>query len=308
MIINKQKIKKIFKSENSRFQLITGLKFSGILLVSFIFSFYLMWLVMSLNHTFFEANGFLNLEELRQAYFDRLLETSLEKIHYLALFFIIVFVAGVYVANLIVRPFQVISKYCEQRANGEEAIYNPDLFSDYKLLTRFSDYFFNQMDSALQSGESKTIDIPPHFSQIHKPHFEKVFFFHFSLIVGIILIVTTTMVHVVNIEVYENMIDLSLSSLKGHNENISTFFNKQASIRSNIQVASGLFTVSLYSLLAFNLFSRVGGAIFGFFSTMRAFLKGDYDARVHLLGYNHIRPYGRGLNKYLKYLQKEFNK
>ena len=34
-------------------------------------------------------------------------------------------------------------------------------------------------------------------------------------------------------------------------------------------------------------------------------MKGNYQARVHLIGFNHIRAHGRALNKYLDYICKE---
>ncbi|MBC75544.1 MAG: hypothetical protein CME64_05955 [Halobacteriovoraceae bacterium] len=58
--------------------------------------------------------------------------------------------------------------------------------------------------------------------------------------------------------------------------------------------------------LSTHLYGKVNGAVFGFFSTMRAFMKGDHKARVHLLGYNHIRPFGRAFNQYLKWVENNF--
>ena len=60
-----------------------------------------------------------------------------------------------------------------------------------------------------------------------------------------------------------------------------------------------------YSGLTIHLYQKVSGAAFGFFSTMRSFAKGNYNTRVHLIGYTHIRQHGRALNKYLDFIQKK---
>jgi hypothetical protein len=63
-----------------------------------------------------------------------------------------------------------------------------------------------------------------------------------------------------------------------------------------------------YILLGLHLYSKVSGAAFGIFSTMRSFMKGNYSSRVHLVGFAHIREYTRKLNKYLDYIQNNFTK
>ena len=37
-------------------------------------------------------------------------------------------------------------------------------------------------------------------------------------------------------------------------------------------------------------------------------MKGNYKARVHLIGYAQIRPHGRALNKYLDHVERECSK
>jgi hypothetical protein len=63
-----------------------------------------------------------------------------------------------------------------------------------------------------------------------------------------------------------------------------------------------------YIALGFHLYEKVSGAAFGIFSTMRSFMKGNRFSRVHLVGYAYIRDYTRKFNKYLDYMQNNFDK
>ena len=52
-----------------------------------------------------------------------------------------------------IRPFKSIGKYCEDKMNDKKNYYEPDFFSDLKLLTSFSVYFFSKIDQATIKGK-----------------------------------------------------------------------------------------------------------------------------------------------------------
>lgn len=299
-----KKFKKVFKTEDSRFLLFTGFKVVSAAFIICLFVAYLYWIVISINNVFFEANGFLGIEDLRQAYFDYILSTLLEWLPLLILFFIVLFFVGIYVGKILLRPFELIGSYCQDSIEGNAVVYNPDLFSDFKILTRFGEFFFRFIDDVKKSKKLDANSIPPNFTKIHKPVFDRVFFFHFSLFIIIICILTSFVIMFTTVEIHTNMVNLSIKTLKGKGATIGYFLNNQAYILHSIQyVAIGL-VVSSYFLMALHLYSRVSGAAFGFFSTMRSFMKGNHSARVHLVGYNHVRPHSRSFNKYLDYIQR----
>ena len=67
---------RLFKSEDSRFMLSTAFKLVGILLfVTILVAFDLLQYIR-VNYLFLKANGFVGVEELKQAYFDFILSSE----------------------------------------------------------------------------------------------------------------------------------------------------------------------------------------------------------------------------------------
>jgi hypothetical protein len=300
-------IKKLFKSEDSRFILATGGKITLITLIVMMFVAYMLWVVISVNNVFFEANGYLEIIELRQAYFDFILTSTLYKFHYYLAFYIVLFLMGIYVGRILMRPFEIIGAYCESIIENKGDTYNPDLFSDFKLLTRFSEFFFQYLQESRRKGELFQSTIPPQFSKIHGPVFDRVFFFHFMLFISIISIVAGSVIIVTTVEIHESIVDLAIQTLSNKSTVEGYFLKNQTYIFESIQYVTVGTMIFSYIALGFHLYSKVAGAVFGFFSTMRSYMKGNHYARVHLVGYSHIRPHSRALNKYLDYMQKNYS-
>ncbi|MCO4756014.1 MAG: hypothetical protein KC478_16150 [Bacteriovoracaceae bacterium] len=300
-------MRKLFKSEASQFALFTGFKFAGIFILVGCLTSYIVWLMIALNNVFFEAHGYMNELALREAYFDLVLKSGEQWLPYLFGLVVALFFAGVFMAKMLMRPFRVLANYCEHKMEGENAVYIPDQFSDYKLLTRFSDFFFQYIEDSRRKGRLEENTIPTRFLGIRRPVFEKVFFFHFFLLTLIIALVANSLLSLIISEIREDTVDLAVSVLKAHGAGTSHFFQEQGYIFDTITIASAGILFTSYMMLAFHLYGQVSGAVFGFFSTMRSFLKGNTQTRVHLLGYNHIRPFGRVFNKYLKWVEDSFS-
>ncbi len=191
----KIKLKKLFRSDTSIFALTTGLKFAGIFILVSALIGYCLWIILALDNVFFESQGFLAAKTFREAYYDAVLKSASDMVPYLVLFIICLFFAGVFISKILIRPFAVISNYCERRLEGEEESYEPDSFSDYKLLTRFSDFFFQYLEDSTKKKKLLSNSIPPQFMGIHRPVFERAFFFHFFLLTLAIALVAVTMLN-----------------------------------------------------------------------------------------------------------------
>jgi hypothetical protein len=308
MNITKLKIpkwSKLFSSEDSRFILVTALKLAGVYLGAMILTAYLMWLVLSLNNIFFEAHGYPELKELRSAYFDYILSNTFENLSYILLFYIILFFAGIYTGRILIRPFDQLAKYCEEAIENKNTTYNPDLFSDFKLLTRFSDFFFQYIYEARLNKKLVPNTIPPSFSKIHQPTFDRVFFFHFFLLISILAIITTTYVSAMIYEMYEQMVNLAIKTIPKNSKQVAYFLKNQEFVFDSVSHFATIAIIISYVALAFHLYTKVSGAVFAFFATMRSFMKGNHSARVHLLEYRHLRPQGRAINKFLDHICRE---
>lgn len=295
-------IRNLFRSNESQFALYTSLKILSVPLLCSIFVGFILWTFIKMNQIFFEANGYPEVAELREAYVDYIFGDLAPNLFWVILGLTGIFFAGNFMASLLLRPFKMIGEYTQTILEGKEDTFNPDIFSDLKLLTMFSEYFFHHIELSLTQSKLLPIKIPKHYSRVHKPVFEKVFFFHFCLFLLIVGIGSAVTLYVVSVEVHQKLVQLSLDSLE-HRSTVSYFLQSQGELLETSLLFSISFLVLLYALLAFHIYNQVSGAAFGVFSTMRSFLKGNMSARVHLIGYNHVRESCRQINKYLDHIQ-----
>ena len=295
----------MFRNEDTRFIMLVGLKVTGISLGISLFIYYFLFQVSRLNYAFFEAQGFPVQDE--SLFFDYILKEVLENAPILFAFHIFLFFIGTYVGWLILRPFRVIGEYCDEVIENPNAVYKVDEFSNYKLLTRFSEFFFEFLREARRKGEMSSNSIPPQYSRIHKPLVDWVFLLHFGILLVIISICSSVFIIDNSSILFHDMTELAMKTLR---DPVATgkYFNKQLFILDELVFMTITLTSIFYILLGLHLYGRVSGAAFGIFSTMRAFMKGNYFSRVHLVGYAYIRDYTRKLNKYLDYLENNLTK
>ena len=308
MDIKSFKFNKLFKEEDSRFLLFCGLKFSMIFLAISFLIYYFVWVILSINSLYFESNGFFSGSDMQEAFFYSATQAFYNFGPIILGFFVCLFFVGAYIGKILIRPFKLIGEYAELKIQGEKMDFSPDTFSDYKLLTRFSEFFFRYLDDAIKRKVLEPNTIPPSFSKIHKPVFERVFFFHFMLFVFMVIIVTSYFTSYMSGEIHEQVINLAVQFLENKSEGSVYFLTKQKEITDSFSIVIQSLIFFSYLGLSFHLYSKVSGAIFGFFTTMRSFMKGNTKARVHLLGYAQIRPYSRKFNKYLDYIERECSK
>ncbi len=304
-ILEKQSIRRAFRNEDSRFIIFVGLKVSSISFFVTLSVYYFLLQVSRLNYAFFEAQGFPLRDE--GLFFDYILGEALENAPILFAFHVFLFFIGTYVGWLILRPFRVIGEYCDQVIENPNTIYKIDEFSHYKLLTRFSEFFFEFLREARRKGEISTNSIPPQYSKIHKPVPDYVFILHFGILLVIISICSCVFIIDNSSILFQDMTDLAMKTLKDPKV-VGKFFSNQMFIQDELVFMTVTLTAIFYIMLGFHLYSKVSGAAFGIFSTMRAFMKGNHFSRVHLVGYAYIREYTRKLNKYLDYLENNLNK
>lgn len=286
--------------------MITGLKVSGISFVINLIVYGILFQVMRLNYVFFKAHGFPDLMD-ESVFYDYLLAEAIDNLTISFIFHILLFFIGVYVGWLILRPFRLMGEYCEEVVENPNAIFKVDEFSTYKLLTRFSEFFFEYLRESRKRGELILNSIPPQFSKIHKPVADRIFMLHFGLLLVIIAISGSVFIIENASAVFESMIELSTKTLVKSKE-ASQFFSSQTFVLDDIVTLSVVLIAVSYVALGFHLYEKVSGAAFGIFSTMRSFMKGNYSSRVHLLGYAYMRDYTRKLNKYLDYVQNNLKK
>ena len=299
-------LKRVFKTEDSRFIVAVGLKVSGISIGITLIVYWFLFQIMRLNHAFFKSHGFPEFGE-GSPFFDHIIQEAVENIPILFAFHIFLFFIGVYVGWIILRPFRKMGEYCEEVMENPNAVYNVDEFSTYSLLTRFSEFFFEFLRESRKKNVIISNSIPPQYSKIHKPVFDRIFMLHFGILLVIISIASAVFIIENSSSVFESMVELATKTLSDQ-KGVSRYFSEQMFILDDIVVLTVTLIAFCYILLGLHLYAKVSGAAFGIFSTMRAYMKGNHSSRVHLVGFAHIRDYTRKLNKYLDYIQTTLSK
>lgn len=258
-----------------------------------------------MNYIFFEANGYMKLEQLQDAYYEFIFSELLFAVPYVFILFIILFFSGHYVAGILLRPFYLIGDYCEKSMKGETVKWKADLFCDLKVLTEFGEFFFEWIQKSKEKGAFQEVTIPPFYRRIHRPIFEFSFFINFGLLVILSAIISSGALYATVVSTHGKIVELSLATLNAA-PSINFFLNEQKDLLMLIMSITVSMLTVLYIWLALDLFAQVSGASFAIFSTMRSFMKGDYSARVHLIGYSYLRDSSRQFNKYLDFIQKNY--
>jgi len=294
-------------SDEIRFRLITSGKLSLIPIIALLTLMSLLWLILSINYTFFELSKLASVEVSKDLYFNYLIKSLMELIPYLLVFATFVLCSGIYIGNMFIRPFKQIGVYCRERVKNINAVYDLDFFTDLKLLTSFSEYFFNGIENALKRKKIEGLSIMQKFKKIHSPVFERNFFIHLFLVVGVIVIISGMGIYFICAETYMDLIRLSVGNIQ-MDKNMRIFFDRQNEIFLTVVWIVICIQSFAYIILCIRLYEYVAVPSFAIFSTMRSFLSGRFDSRVHIIGYKYTRGPFRDFNKYLDFVQQSCKK
>jgi hypothetical protein len=297
-------LKKLFQSDESRFLLGTGFKMWSISLIVELLVGYILLNNVRLNYHFFHSHGYRGIDELSDAYFYHVTADIIDAIPWILGFHVIIFFMGLYMGHLMLRPFKRIGTYCTDVIQNSNAVYRVEEFSAYRLLTRFSELFFDHLSAGRKKGSLDKREIPPQFMGVHKPVLDGQFLFHFSFFLIIIMIISIGAIMGFASNIQENTTQIALKMLKADPKIISAYFHDQSFLIDEMWILTALLIVGMHVVLGFHLYSQVSGASFAIFATMRSFMKGSWQNRVHLVGYSYLRDSTRALNKYLDWVEK----
>ncbi len=295
--------KDMFKDEHALFRVSVGLKFALIPTLSLLFAILLNYIILRVT-----ISTLMSFDNVRDFVIVDILYLFIEKsvvdiIPWFILLFWVLLILGMFLANVIMRPFRIIGDYCDQKLKGENVSYDPEFVTNLKLLSSFSEWFFNTIDVMNEVGEIKEVRIPEKYKRIHQPVFETSFFLYTSLIVLIATVLTGVLALYANFEVFNGVVEVVREFFVNKSE-LKAFLTQLNEIFSLISVFIVIFNILAYLFFCFYLYSRISTPAFGFFATMRSFISGRYSNRVHLIGYPFVRKYTRSLNKYLDELER----
>lgn len=300
-----QSFKKKLKDEEVKFRLLTSFKMTMIPVISFLFLGSYIYILLKGNLVFFQANELIGISQFEEIFYDSLFQSISEFALYGVAFFIFINITSIYISDLLLRPFRIIGDYCDRETLGPaHKEYNPDFFSELKVLSQFSEFFFNTIETAAKNETLGEVVIPKKYKKIHQPVFESVFFLHFSFYILAMILMLLIAMFTFSDQLYDNLIILGGKTLP-NSPSINYFLKAQNEIIDQITYFSILIGIVSYMTTAYHLYQKVSSPAFAFFATMRSFLKGNYRQRVHLIGFPYLRDYSRTFNKYLDWVEKE---
>ena len=304
----KQLFAKFYNNDEFMFKLTTGLKFVFISLGFTLSILLFTYLLMRIDLIYFVEHGYPGATEFRDAFYGYIYGSIIDGIPYILLVLCSIFYFGFHLASIMIRTFKVIAKYCEERSiDNKTSYYSPDYFSDLKLLTSFSVFFFSRIDEAKNLGKLKKIEVPQDYTRIHKPVFEKNFFFNYIFVIIIFALLASVGIFLMNNIMREQIFQLShkflISPIAG-GKGIRYFIEEQFSVADIAVYFFLIMHLVMYCVFGVHLYSKISGPAFAIFATMRSFLRGNYHNRVHLIGHYYLRDDCRKINKYLDHIQR----
>lgn len=297
-------IKDLF-DENVNFRLSVGVKFALIPTLSLFFSFVLYYLMLQvINSTIMSFDN--SRDFIIKDVFQSFLEATLVDVApWFLVFFLFSFIVGIVLANIILRPFRIISDYCDAKLENRATTYDPEFMTNLRLLSSFTEWFFNSVNIMIDSGKFSAVKIPEKYKRIHQPFFESNYFIYNLLIVFITSVVTALLIFYCNQEIYNGVMELVREFFVGKVE-LNRFLVNLQDAFSFVVMTTILFNVICYIAFFYHLYQKISTPAFGIFATLRSFLSGRFSTRVHLIGFPYMRNHTRKLNKFLDHLEKTY--
>lgn len=308
-MLKKFKNLNLFSSEYSKFQLVNGLTFVAIFLVVVAVIIYNLYIIIDFNSAYVFAlsrkSGFAGFDQaFKDSFVDYLLGNSIGFFGPILGVMIVLFFLGVYISNVLVRPFRFVAIHCENVLKNPHTEFEPDWLSGYRLFTRFAEIFFSQFAfKKIVNGAPSDIYLPKYYARIHRPVTDWIFVLHFTLVMIIMTVISCITIIGINDSLYESLLSFTLSYANVSATGSIEMLQYQNQLLYSMYLPVMIISIVLNFLLAFYMYNKVSGAAFAVFSTMRSFLKGNYSARIHLIGYNVLRDNTRTMNKYFEYLE-----
>lgn len=301
----KSSILSTIRDDQVLFRLSIALKLMALPCMTLVIAFGFFWSFLRMDLYFFEANKLGSVVNFQETYYDYILSSVAGEVDILIMLIAGTLLLGLYMANMVLRPFRTIGSYCDDVVEGRKASYDQQFFSELRLLTRFSDYFFSMVQAMSKNGKLEQIEMPEKYTRIHQPVFEKAFFLQFSLFILMTSIATGIAVFKVTVDIHGQILSLADKTVN-LTPAIKYFLERQESTLFEIMIGVMAVHLILHISFCFHLYNKVAAPAFGIFATFRAFLKGNYGSRIHLIGYYYLRPECRKINRYLTWLEKKY--
>lgn len=275
-------IKSVFNSQDSKFYIKTALKMAFVPLIALVFVLHSLWIVMELNYRFFITQGLDNSEAFREVFFDMvLIEASENALHLLGIV-PMVFLLGLVVAHLALRPFQKIKDECQNILENGELTFEVQGAEKWRPLSIAAKLLFDYLYVINNRIEDAQLEVPKSLRQKYmgRPQVDKVFLIEYTLLIAIIVLVSSFLTFTFINEVHAGLIESSLKTLRGSSQT-ALYLTRQDSILHALYLQSTIITVAIYIGLSKNLVKSVDGVSFAFCRDIMSVVNGDHSKRIY---------------------------
>jgi hypothetical protein len=270
----------LFSSQDSKYFIKTAFKITLVPLLSFSIIFYSLWNILEMNYSFFVANGFAEGADFKEAFVDKVLININEYFIYFGIIIAGVFMGGLLVAHLALRPFEEIQAFSESLQEDPDLEFEVNKINSKKIIYQGAMAFFDYLKYA-SMGERVNGDdlIPEKLKKLKSPPTDKIFVMQYIAIVTIIALVTNIVFYMFTTELYQEIVSAGVDLLKG-NKVISKFMTLQEGVLFNIYASAMALNVILYLGLSKNIIKAVDGVSYAFCRDFMQILKGDHKKRI----------------------------
>lgn len=253
-------MKDLFSSQDSKFALKTALLVTlvpGLMLVVVIYS---TWLLLSLNFSYFLANGFPLSQENVDVFMDFLLQSQADFLPHALLFFIGVFFLGLFLSYVILRPFNELAEMCRELVLSKDERIRIVGLEKSKLLIKLGN-FVSRYFEAQKNG--REVSIPQELLIVKKPVMDYVFYFQFFCLIFILMTIAIGSLYLFVDQLQDSIIFSAMQILKAP-KGMSTFLASQKNVYEMIVFVPSVIGAISYIFIARIIISKVQGVTYGY--------------------------------------------
>lgn len=270
----KQHLSQLFKSQDSKYTLKTALLVTAVPLVMLALIVYSIWLLIVLNHSYFISNGFPLADESKENFILFLLGSQLDYLPYVGLFFILVFFTGVFIAYIVLRPFNQVVEMCEK--SPEESLRSYGL-NDKKAMVKLGRFICEYRLSKLKKTQ---LVIPVDIEKAKGPMLDLVFYFQFFILIGTLTVFTIISIYFFTLQLHDSIVTAAVTTLKA-SQGMRIFLASQSDVLDVTIILASILTILLYIVISRMIIGKIEGVTYGYLRDVRDVAHGLTAKRLH---------------------------
>lgn len=269
-------MKDLFSSQDSKFAIKTALLITMVPLFMLLIVIYSTWLLLSLNFSYFLANGFPLSEENIDVFTDFLLQSQSEFLPHTLLFFIGVFFIGLFLSYVILRPFNELADMCRELVLAKDERIRIVGLEKSKLLIKLGNFISRYFDAQKNGRE---VSVPQELLIVKKPVMDYVFYFQFFCLIIILMTIAIGSLYLFVDQLQDSIIYSAMQILKAP-KGMSTFLASQRGVYDMIVFIPSVVGALLYILISRIIISKVQGVTYGYVRDVCEIASGNKSRRL----------------------------